>query len=108
MNKKAINYDIKGIECDSLTCDWQDLNADFDPEAWLNKPCPSCGANLFTEEAYKQMQGMQKMIDAINGIVEKSGIDLSNEEYINLSLKHNEKGLVNGFEVLEKEEKDNE
>lgn len=103
MTKPAIVYNIKGIQCDAPSCDWQDLDVDFEPEAWLNKPCPSCGANLFTEEAYKQMQDMQKMINTINGVVEKSGIDLSDEEYINLELKHNEKGLVNGFEVLDKE-----
>lgn len=103
MNKKAINYDIKGIECDSPTCSWQDLNAEFDPERYLNKPCPECGANLFTEESYEQIKYIQKMSDIINGIVEESGVDLSNEEYINLALKRDNKGLVSGFEILDEE-----
>jgi len=81
MTKKAINYDIKGIQCDNPSCDWEDLNAEFEPEKWLNKPCSKCSANLFTEEAYGQMKNMQKMINIINSAVEKTGVDLSNEIY---------------------------
>lgn len=66
--RKAITFDIKGIKCDNKACGWSDMSAKFDPEFWLNKPCPSCGSNLFTQADYDAMMRMFRIARVFNFI----------------------------------------
>lgn len=97
---KAIEHKITGIKCDAPECNWIDNEAEFEPEKWLNAPCPDCGANLFTQEAWNQMKAMQKMIDAINDMAEKTGLVDPEDKRVWLKMMHNEKGLINGVQVV--------
>jgi len=65
---QAIRFDIKGIKCDSPACDYADMEIDFDPEYFLNRPCPECGLNLFTEKDLKAMLRIFKIAKFLNFI----------------------------------------
>ncbi len=65
---KAVEFDIKGIKCDNPPCGWFDMNARFIPEYWLNKPCPRCGSNLFTQKDYDAMMRLFKITRVFNFI----------------------------------------
>lgn len=103
MERKAIEYAIVGIQCDAPECDWHDDTVKYDPEYWLNKPCPKCGANLFTQEAYDQMNVLHKMFEEINNLC---GPQDPKEKRINIELTHNQNGLIDGIKVAGAE-KDN-
>ncbi len=58
---------IKGIQCDAPGCDyainegeWGDTPEEIkaSSEAYLNKPCPKCGAPLLTQADYDALMGM--------------------------------------------------
>lgn len=68
MVDKAISFDIRGIKCDAKGCGWRDDLAEFDPDKYLNAPCPSCGSNLFTPADYKAMKRMFRVASLINKI----------------------------------------
>ena len=101
---KAITHEIKGIKCDAPDCGWSDMNAEFEPEKWLNALCPKCGANLFTSEAYDQMKTMFGFTDAINELLDKIGLVSEEGEKFYLELEHNEKGLVSGLKPTSKKD----
>lgn len=45
-----------GMKCDNPNCDWQDMSINFEDYAeYVNKPCPVCGENLFTEKCAKNV-----------------------------------------------------
>lgn len=47
---KAVSIIPRGIKCDAPDCGWCDDEADWaDARAWLDKPCPKCGASLLTD-----------------------------------------------------------
>lgn len=62
----AICFDIKGIKCDNVSCDYRDMEVDFDPEKFLNAPCPKCGSNLFTREDYDSMHKLISFSNEMN------------------------------------------
>lgn len=63
---KAITFNIKGIKCDSPICGWKDMSVEFDPDKFLNMPCPQCGWNLFTQADYNTMKRMFRVARIIN------------------------------------------
>lgn len=67
--EKTIWFNIKGIKCDNPACGWSDMEAKFDPEFWLNKPCPNCGSNLFTPEDYAALMRIYKVASFINALL---------------------------------------
>ena len=64
--QQAIEYNIKGIKCDNIECSYQDMEAEFDPEKYLNMPCPLCGCNLFTQADYDVLKKMLGVAETIN------------------------------------------
>jgi len=81
---KAITTEISGIKCDDAACDYRDDTAIFEPEKYLNMPCPKCGANLFTQADYDTMKKMLAEYDAINEMV--GDIDLNEDEIIHTEI----------------------
>ena len=67
----AISFDIKGIKCDNKACGWSDMTVAFEPEKYLNAPCPMCGSNLFTQADYDKMKKMFIMAAAVNRFAKK-------------------------------------
>jgi NMD protein affecting ribosome stability and mRNA decay len=97
MKHEVITHEIKGIQCDSPKCDYEDDNVEFKPEKWLNKPCPKCGSNLFTQKAWEQLKATQKFLELINGIAKKVGLDTEGAEYEKFEMIHDENGLFKGM-----------
>lgn len=93
---KLIELNIKGVKCDNRACDWRDDDAEFEPKKWLNAPCPKCGANLFTDEAYEQLKTTIGIIDRINNLVGPC----QNGQRELFALTHNDKGLINGVKYI--------
>lgn len=65
----ACTVDIYGIKCDNPNCGWRDDTVAFDPEWWLEMPCPKCGASLFTVQDYKAMKITWRIFTVINIIM---------------------------------------
>lgn len=63
---KLIEFDIKGIKCDNPACNFRDMTIAFDPDKFLNAPCPKCGASLFTQKDYDSMMRMFKFASFVN------------------------------------------
>lgn len=69
MNKLIQKHQENLIVCDDLLCDYTvpySEQEDQKLEEYINTPCPSCGANLLTEEDYKLAVKLDKIIDRIN------------------------------------------
>lgn len=67
---KAIELEIKGIQCDNSECDFTDDTVKVaDYQQWLNKPCPKCGSNLLTEEDMEAVKMITEIANSINEIV---------------------------------------
>lgn len=67
---QAVNLNIKGIQCDNKQCDYKDETVEFkDYGAWLNKPCPKCGANLFTEDDLNSLTMLVNVANILNQVV---------------------------------------
>lgn len=65
---------LGGLQCDN--CDWSDETILIENyNEWLNKPCPECGANVLTEEDYKNSQTILQAINIVNSMSEQ---DLNN------------------------------
>ena len=59
-----------GLQCDS--CDWKDetiAHADF--KDWVNKPCPKCGANVLTEEDFRNAEVLEFAVNMVNSMTEE-------------------------------------
>lgn len=60
------------IECDNKSCDYiiknpnPELESELTAYLYLNKPCPKCGENLFTEEDFISYIKLNKVIKWIN------------------------------------------
>ena len=96
-----VELEIGGIQCDNTECDYEDMDAEFDPEYFLNRPCPKCGASLFTEEDYHAMQIMIRAAGAVNKIFKDRPVD-PNEERVVLDVQMNGTGVPT-FKVTDKE-----
>jgi hypothetical protein len=107
MNKteqnKAILHHIIGVKCDNPKCGWRDEQVEFIPEKLLNTPCPDCGSNLFTQEAWDQMKLLQAFIDSLNNFV---GEVPKSEPRVLMELLHDENGMINGARIKGKETND--
>jgi hypothetical protein len=68
MGKPASIVTIKGIKCDAPNCDYRDDDApgNEDISAFLNRPCPKCGAPLLTEADLAAIRLVQFTSHAIN------------------------------------------
>lgn len=57
----------RGVHCDAAGCDYTDPTAQLkDMRKWLNRPCPKCGANLFTVADYRALKVLGRVFFAIN------------------------------------------
>jgi len=101
---QPVTYVVKGIKCDATECDYSDMEAEFDPDKYLNMPCPECGANLFTEEDYRAMAAMQAVTNITNEVFK----DVEFSE--NAEVVHYDIGMDGSgkpvFKVIEKGEED--
>lgn len=70
----AIVMDIKGIKCDNETCDYEDMSVEFDPDFFLEKPCPKCGESLFTQADYNTLKLMMGAMKSVNTAVDNMGL----------------------------------
>ena len=62
MANKLVEITISGIKCDNEDCDYHDDSVDRDNyPAYVNKPCPECGANLLTQEDYDTVVLLEKL-----------------------------------------------
>lgn len=62
------------IVCDNESCDYKIENETKDPNvdisSFINKPCPKCGENLLTEEAYATHMNLLNFVKAINSLAD--------------------------------------
>lgn len=66
---QAMQMNIKGIKCDASSCEYSDDDVKVeDYAAWLNKPCPQCGANLLTEADMKTVKIMLASAELVNAL----------------------------------------
>lgn len=68
MTETVATMEFKGIKCDNVECDYKDMGVEFDPEKYLNMPCPKCGESLFTPEDCKTIQVMMDTMKTLNDI----------------------------------------
>ena len=75
--KKAIEFEINGIQCDADGCGYEDMfgtwgTTDVDVKAmsdiYLNAKCPDCGANLLTQADYDTLMTMVGLAGTINEV----------------------------------------
>ena len=60
-----MEINIKGIKCDNTKCEYKDPEVKFENYSdFVNKPCPSCGANLLTEADFETVQRMMRLKDS--------------------------------------------
>lgn len=102
----AATLEIKGIKCDH--CDWSDMEIEFDPDFWLNKPCPECGENLFTPEDNALIEAMSVAFKVVNELVDDGVIKVEpDEELVEIEFKLDGTGNFNiehdSFKGFEKE-----
>jgi len=100
----TVILDIKGIQCDSDACDYVDMEIDFEPDKFLNAPCPKCGCNLFTQADYDLVQTQFKLVNALNEIFPAED-NADSAPYLATELKLNGTGKVEIGEIrlMEKE-----
>lgn len=61
------NFDKK---CDNPSCDFRDDTVEFQNyRAWLNKPCPKCGANLLTQKDLNAVKTLIKITNIVNWVL---------------------------------------
>jgi hypothetical protein len=70
---KLIEFEPTGIKCDMPGCGWRDDTAVFNKRTfgreWLNKPCPMCAGNLYTERDFKMLRTMMRRTWWINALL---------------------------------------
>lgn len=99
---KAIQMDVKGIKCDADGCDYVDYEVEFDPEKYLNAPCPKCGAPLLTQEDYETYKTMVGLVDSIADIFE--GVEFDEDtKMAHMEIKLNGTGVpeLGDIEIIE-------
>ena len=77
--KEPIFLDVKGIKCDNTQCDYADMEVEFDPEKYLNMPCPKCGENLFTQADYDLMQELASNVKKVNQLFAETNIKITDD-----------------------------
>lgn len=80
-----------GIKCDNEECGWYDWSVTQDqyPDC-IDKPCPCCGDNLLTKEAY---ENVQKTLNRYKWF---------NNEIMKLVPNYNSKDYVVGYSSIDK------
>jgi hypothetical protein len=64
------------VFCDNLLCNWKtDVNYDF-LHLWVDKPCPKCGENLLTKQAFSVHKKWCDLVHAFD----EAGIEIPNTE----------------------------
>lgn len=64
---QAITHKISGIKCDAPGCDYIDHEGTLENyPAYLNAPCPKCGANLLTQADLDTTLALVATCKAIN------------------------------------------
>jgi hypothetical protein len=87
----AIGMHIHGIKCDA--CDYKDESVKFEEyDQWVNKPCPTCGANLLTEADYQTTKFIAGLINTANQVLPPAKED---EEKVKVSVEFDGTGKVN-------------
>ena len=65
--KNAIKMTVHGLRCDAAGCDYRDDTVAFaNYKAYVNKPCPKCGANLLTEADAEAAAKIVKRVKVLN------------------------------------------
>ena len=81
---------LKGIKCDSKGCDYrEDIVSADEYESYLNKPCPKCGSNLFTEKDFNAIKNLIRFEQLINTIC-----DIPDGQKLELGLSMDGSGSV--------------
>lgn len=93
---KRLTFNIKGIKCDNISCDYRDDGADFEPEKYLDMPCPKCGSNLFTSKDFSLLKSMLLGADLLNELLPDPSMNDVTKCY---------KVIMNGSGVANLEEK---
>lgn len=97
--QNAVELSIQGIKCDNTNCDYEDNNTKFEPDRYLNQPCPKCGESLLTPEDYKLAKDMFSLEMSLNELFG----DMSQHKgksIVSTELKMNGTG-IQGLEVGE-------
>lgn len=74
------NIRVSGIKCDNPKCDYKDESVTYEqyPE-YINKPCPTCGENLLTQEDYDFCAMSDGMLtDLLNNISDEDFAKMTN------------------------------
>jgi hypothetical protein len=69
---KAIELVVEGLRCDAPGCGYTQnypRGSSVDFEAWLNAPCPKCGANLCTEADLRVLRGIRRFTRILNRLL---------------------------------------
>jgi len=86
--KSSVN--IMGIKCDNENCDYVDFTVPYeDYPNWINKPCPKCGDNLLTQEAYNQVK---IIMDIYNDIKD---VEFDESELCRVMFESGKDGIIN-------------
>lgn len=96
---KAVRLVAVGIKCDNEDCDYKDMEADFDPDEYLNKPCPQCGSNLFTLEDYQLLQSLEGAADIVNELF--AGVDLTESPEVGVRISSDGAGGIKELSLVE-------
>ena len=102
--EKNIEFTESGLQCDS--CDWKDATITFaNYKEWLNRPCPKCGANVLTEQDYKNAEAVRLSIDLVNSMSKEELEELSKQFSVDELKNH---PMLAGAEGLKELGGDNE
>ena len=70
---KIIDYDVSGLKCDNVKCDYRDDNIPLSEyHKNIDAPCPKCGQSLLTMTDYKLTMRIVKSINLINDVANAS------------------------------------
>lgn len=83
--KPAVELRIKGIKCDAPGCNYRDDSVEFS-EAFLDKPCPQCGASLLTEEDLAFIKALEAQVDWFKTIIPQVEDGLEHEEVLRVHM----------------------
>ena len=63
----VVQVKYTGIKCDNEECGWEDKTVTDDQyQNYIDKPCPCCGENLLTREAYENVMRMKAFVMQAN------------------------------------------
>lgn len=105
-NTNEMTANISGLKCDTPTCDYHDPAIRLeDYEAYIDTPCPKCGASLLTRADYDQVQQLLSIMAMVNSMPATSE---PGEETTSIELDLNGTGDVSivGIGLVDKGEHD--